>query len=529
MPRGLPRVFLSLMSLVVFLQLGGCACEAPGFSSRDASVEGADAGLEVDGGPEAPGDAGPGGPPVETGYRLNLTGMNLPALSYWDQSFVAADVVRESSITNASELDADGAPMGDFNLFFNGRSIAAGTYRLQFIGQADLSRGGFSGSIENVVYDPDTNRTTADVVLPNDNTGNSWIVFENTRRTPASTTADGVTRIHLWRPGYATDGSEVFTREFIEAMRMARVLRAMDTLEMNGNGTVHWSERTRPDHIGRTKEVGQSWEFLVQLANATERDLWVNVPVRVDDEYLTKLAQLIRYGSDGVEPYTSDVAAPVYPPLRSDLRLYVEYGNEVWNTAAPFHGYGWVKEMGNEARADPTHPIHACGSVADSEWAAFQRMVPYRSAQVSLEFRRVWGDAAMMTRVRPIFAAQAGNANSHLATALRWAECYYGFGKASTLWWGGGGAVYFDSATAATETVPATMAAYFEGLPGSKYTDRIKTDTVWVRAYGLHQVAYEGGPEPGIGAAEEISDTYNADPRMPVRMGVASEGSPRFA
>lgn len=521
----------ALALLVAPIHLGGCACEDPDPTSDDAAVARADGGPARDGdlgddGGDAREDAGPPGPPTESGFQLNVVGMNLPALSYWDLSFVAADVVRESAFRSLDwgdvpSADERGAPGEDFRLIFSSNTIGAGTYRLQFTGRADLSVGGFSGSIDDVTYDAASNRTTADVVLSGDHAGNAWITFSNTRRSPSSSAADGVTDVHLWRPGYPTDGSVIFTHEFIEAMRTARVLRAMDTLSTNTNGTATWSERTRPDHLGGTGTSGQSWEFLVQLANATERDLWINVPARVDDEYLTKLAQLIRYGSDGVEPYTSDVASPVYPPLRSDLRLYVEYGNEVWNFGGGFYDFGWVKEMSDAARADPEHPIHACGSVADEEWGAFQRMIAYRSAEVSRTFRRVWGDEAMMTRVRPILAAQAGNANGYLATGLQWAECEGGLGSATSLWWGGGGAVYFGSTTDATDTDPTTMAAYFEGLPSSDYADRIRTDTVWLRAYGLHQVAYEGGPEPGIGAAAEISDAYNADPRMPERMGVA--------
>src|SRR5690606_680650 len=184
----------------------------------------------------------------------------------------------------------------DFRLIFNSATIGAGTYKLGYSGQAQLTLGGVTGgSVQNQRYDAATNRSTADIVLPQDTTGNTWITFENTRRSAASSTADGVTHIQMWRPGYPTDGSVVFTSEFIEAMRKVQILRAMDTTSTNTNPTARWSERTRPSFIGMTEDKGQSWEMLAQLANATGRDLWINVPVKADDDFILKMAQLFRY------------------------------------------------------------------------------------------------------------------------------------------------------------------------------------------------------------------------------------------
>ncbi|MEI9984560.1 MAG: hypothetical protein WDN69_15960 [Aliidongia sp.] len=42
--------------------------------------------------------------------------------------------------------------------------------------------------------------------------------------------------------------------------------------------------------------------------------------VFASDDYVTKLAQLLAYGSDGVNPYTSPQADPVYPPLTPTSR-----------------------------------------------------------------------------------------------------------------------------------------------------------------------------------------------------------------
>lgn len=470
--------------------------------------------------PSSPQDAG-----KQDTHAVEI-GMNLPELSYWDESYAMADVVRHSRLTNATAKDTNGAPMSDFNLFFNSRRIGAGTYKLIFTGRADLRIDARpSGRIENQKYDAVKNRTTADVVLPDDADGNTWIAFKNTRRATSSTTADGVTQVQMWRPGYSTDGSVTFTKEFLGAMRKVSVLRAMDMTATNRNPQQKWSDRTPPSFIGMTEERGQSWELLIALANAAGRDLWINVPVKADDDYIRKLAQLFRYGSDGEQPYTKVQSNPVYPPLRSDLKLYVEYGNEIWNTSRGFWGYRWAGELAAAAVEVPNHPINNDGTKSNqlSRWTA------YRAATISETFRSIWGDAAMMTQVRPMFATQAGNANSFLRNGMMWAESYYG--NVSRLWWGGGGASYYGHVITSGELDEKTMLPYFVANPSDaeemKVRKRIQVDTVWLRGYGLRNVAYEGGPQPGgseLGGSTspaDISNTYNNDPRMANVMAAA--------
>lgn len=450
-------------------------------------------------------------------------GMNLPQLSYWDRSFAMADVVRQSQFRGSDwsedvNADATGAPGQDFKLIFNSRMIGAGTYKLVFTGKADVTLGGMTGSVQNKKYDAAANRTTADVVLPVSNTGNTWLTFSNTRRTASSIKSDGVTQVQMWRPGYPTDGSVTFTKEFLNAMRKVQVLRAMDMTATNDNANEKWADRTLPNFIGMTKSRGQSWELLIALANAAERDLWINVPVKADDDYIRKLAQLFRYGSDGVQPYTSMQVKPTYAPLRSDLKLYVEYGNEIWNSSAGFYGFRWVKPLADAARTDLAHPINHNGAVTD-EWLGFRRYIAYRSAFISQKFRDIWGDVAMMTQVRPIFATQVGNANSYLREGLTWAEEYYG--DVSRLWWGAGGASYYGAIIDSTDLSESKKASYFSvGAYKETELQRIRTDSIWTKAFGLRNVAYEGGPAPGgselgsVSATETASTTYNNDPRM---------------
>lgn len=473
-------------------------------------------------------------------------GVGINQISYYDGSHAMADLVRHSQFRSNSwgdaVVDTDGAPTTDFLMIFSSRRMAAGTYHLSFRGQASVGASGSpeDGSnnrpyVQNLQYDPAANLTTAEVVIPTVVVDNAWISFSDTRRTAGSPTNTGLTELHLWRPGYATDGSALFTSEFIAAMQKFHVIRGMDFVSANSNPSVNWSDRTTMRHLGMVGSAGQPWELLVALANATGRDLWINVPVRASDDYLRKLAQLIRYGSDGVNPYTQVQANPVHPPLAGGLRVYVEYGNELWNSGPGFHGYGWALDLSAAVRGDTRHPIAYDGSLANDPYLALRRWIAYRSASISLAFRGVFGDTLMMRTVRPVLAGQVGDGNVFFSEALRWADGFYGQVRAtapinrtaraiSDLWWGGGGAAYYESDVAPSDTSETTMAAYFAGLPSAQFARDTATDAIWARGYGLKSVAYEGGPGPGgsptgaVGAPPQLSAIYNADPRMAGRM-----------
>lgn len=485
---------------------------------------------------------------IDADSETPYIGIGIGQLSYYDGAQAMVDLVYESEFRTADwgydvGADSNGAPTKDFQMIFCSKRLPSGTYKLVFTGQAVL---GISASaedpsgghayIQNQQYSATTNTTTADLVIPSVIYDNAWISFSNTRRTATSTFSDGVTQLHLWRPGYPVDGSAIFTREFIAVMQKFHIIRGMELVSANGNGTITWSQRPSMRHLAVPDNgKGQPWELLILLANTTNKDLWINVPTRADDDYLRKLAQLIRYGSDGINPYTSIQAHPIYPPLNPELRIYIEYGNELWNSGYGFQGFGWSLALADLARQNLNHPINYDNAASNDRYLAHRRWIAYRSSQISLMFRSVFGDVSMMSRVRPILASQVGDANIYLSEGLKWAEGFYGktrtaepfnpmVRKVSDIWWGGGGAAYYDSLTPPNDISEVTMTAYFQGLPNKQFAKDIATDAIWTRGYGLKSVAYEGGPGPGgsalgsVGGSRELSATYNADPRMKARM-----------
>lgn len=71
---------------------------------------------------------------------------------------------------------------------------------------------------------------------------------------------------------------------------------------------------------------GVPLELMLQLVNMLGADPWFNIPFAASDDYIAQFA------------------AAVYDGLRPDLRVYVEYGNELWHTGFP--GGRYAQAMG---------------------------------------------------------------------------------------------------------------------------------------------------------------------------------------
>ena len=80
------------------------------------------------------------------------------------------------------------------------------------------------------------------------------------------------------------------------------------------SGALTWDERRLPSYRTQVGPTGVSVEYLVQLANLTHDNLWVNMPVNADASYETGFAQYVEAHLD------------------PGLKVYVEYGIETWNS-----------------------------------------------------------------------------------------------------------------------------------------------------------------------------------------------------
>ncbi|MBY0577465.1 MAG: hypothetical protein K2P57_00295 [Burkholderiales bacterium] len=489
----------------------------------------------------------------------NLMGINIAAPLDWEGDRLYADLIRmsrdflyglnENSPNQVrAPLDADGWPMSDFSFYvWAGIGRMNGAYTLSFKGQAHV----YAQPLGNipVFYDPASNTSTGTFIYMNAAPGYLALRFSGTRRTSADVLGSGVTAIKLMRPlnpGFfqSYPPTTLFAVPPKVLISKFSVVRFMDFLATNWNAQTNWSDRALPSapSFNRTpvgygwQGLGGPWEHVIMLMNETGKDAWINIPVRATDAYIKNVALMFLYGSDGVNPYTSPQANPVYPPLNANLNVYVEYSNELWNWAfLQFNdncqaasdevvGTAGKSPLNWDGIWTPGTAYASWPKVSTMDWRLCNRHTAERSVQISNIFRSVFGDAAMQTRIRPVLMGQLGGASLFDETIMMLnyydnmagnpgvtahAPSYY--------FYGAGGSAYYNPA-ATVSTLDALFAD--PGMTPAGTALALKSDAVLVADMGLKRVAYEGGPslDKTGGPRDAISAQAVNDPRMTTAM-----------
>jgi hypothetical protein len=92
-------------------------------------------------------------------------------------------------------------------------------------------------------------------------------------------------------------------------------IRFMDLLDTNGSPVSAWNQATNPAQDTQAMPSGISIDLLTKIVKRAGTNAWVNVPHLATDDYVTQLATFLNAN---------------IPQKRT---IYVEYSNEVWNTA----------------------------------------------------------------------------------------------------------------------------------------------------------------------------------------------------
>lgn len=474
-------------------------------------------------------------------------GINLIGLNDSSTDFLFADAFKTWRLQAAPGqgvpgLDENGWPQGDFQaLLWDGTFLqqhTTGNYALRFTGKATLAASG--GTLSNQSYDANSNTTTATFTVSQDGQSPT-LTFTSTQRTSGSATNTGLTTIQLMRPsspGSSTSYSftTTFTDQVKNLISRFSAIRFMDYSATNSNGQVNWSDRRLPQenqegpaHNSNAygwEGLGGAWEYAIQLCNETHRDCYINIPEQATgssfgdtSSYIYKLAQLIAYGSDASgNVYTSTQSNPVHPPLNSNLHLYIEYSNELWNTfSGAFAQSGQNHDAAKAEVQAGGSPLNYDGSTGDWDWA--WRRVAKRIKETSEIFRAVFGDSAMMTQVRPLLEWQYGNGQGTTYQELSFLNNYYNNGTGNFVSnphpptyyvWGGGGATYSSVNNANGSTVDDI---YNSGLSTSDFTNAVVTDAHFAHGFGLRYVSYEGGFNIGGDNPTTLQSQANIDPR----------------
>ena len=188
--------------------------------------------------------------------------------------------------------------------------------------------------------------------------------------------ADYVRNIRVIMPGFeATYKTEPFHPVFLDRWKGVTCFRFMDWMHTNGSKIRTWVDRPKPD--GATySEKGVALEQMIDLCNRQQADAWFCMPHLADDDYIRRFAQQVK------------------EELDPQLKVFIEYSNEVWNSQFPQTRYSWekAKELG---LGDKERPWEGGGMYY---------------AQRSVEIFKIWedqfGDHKRLVRV---LAWQSGN------------------------------------------------------------------------------------------------------------------------
>ena len=410
-------------------------------------------------------------------------GAGLDSLRDWNLGNVFVDIAKQArtfqqpNIKNPPvAVDAVGWPLADFSTilqsgFDKTGHVYAGTYKLSFNGQAKLAGWNSPLKITNQAYNAATNTTTADLTLtpPEDGGWYFGLNFFETKRTADAALGSGITNLRVIRPGYAPDTTQVFTNEYLKHLEQFSVLRFMSFTNTNNNPVVNWADRSKTTDARQATNRGVAWEYVIELANITGKDVWVNVPGRASDDYVRNMAALFK------------------ERLAPGRVVYVEYANEVWN-------YQFDQAQFNLAQAKAevyggTSNLNNDNTMNTGLWA--YRRHARRTKEVGEIFADAFGPGSLNTRVRPVLGAQASNSDT-VRQPLPWLEKTYG--PPSNYLYAVAIAPYFgaDGRDAGPGVTPDDV---LDGMASSikKRNGRHPMYHGLAARYGLRSFAYEGG------------------------------------
>ncbi len=408
------------------------------------------------------------------------------------RGFIGYDQADPNNNNLSVAKDGNGWPLDDAMLvMFHGASRMNGTYRLYFTTQhssvdartVTVQYAWTTATASNQAYDAATNTVRYDVAVTGGN-NQLKLIFANT--------GGGVRNVKFMRPvslsgTVSYDTADTFTAPALDLCRKFSTLRFMQVGNaLSDNMVVEWADRTPPTYccqqsrgFGGGGSAGVAYEYMIDLCNKVDADLYVCVPFLASDEFIRSLAALIK---ERLEP---------------ERKVYTEYSNELWNSAA---GYDMHRNhdsaMAEVARGGS--PLNFDST--DNTWYWGWRRAGKRGLEISAIFRSVFGDAAMMSRVRPLLMTQIGNGQATLSQNVEMLLDYY------------------NNPARVSEPHPPNY--YFYGAGGTNYytfeSDATTLDAIWssgtmdtatfinthllpdiklCATFGLKRVSYEGGTE----------------------------------
>jgi len=396
-------------------------------------------------------------------------------------------------------LDGSGWPKGDFGVYVSEVAPPPGSYSVSGSSarRPTIALHLTPGSVGPLTWDARNRRFRVTLKVdpqgPPGLDGRLIITFRGT--------GGGVRNLKVVRPGHDAYRHPVFSNQYVAFLKAHRptVLRTMDLTATNNNTVSRWADRTLPGRWGMrtlsrrvstewapngevlTSERGMAWEYAIELCNRVGADCWINVPLHADDDYVRRLAALVK------------------ARLSSRLKVWVEYSNEVWND-----GFWQTSANRRLALSDLAAGRGRLAWDGDRDPVSLgDRRVAARAVSIGRTFRSVFGSSA--SRVRTVLAFQYANPD-RTRNQLEYVAAVHG--RPSSLLSAVAIAPYvnlgFDGNGESLDvpglTAEGVLSLLSDDVDGFAASPFMPTWRALSSRFSLPLVAYEGGP-----------DTFGAD------------------
>ncbi len=250
-------------------------------------------------------------------FRENVLHLPAPATVSYDANGWPTQLNgTQVGTTFLNEIPAGALPEGNYTVLYDGEGELAYRYDAKLL-QHQAGRDTISLTAGN------NGRLDASLVIVQSNPAN---YLRNIRILPSGgiCRANPLQRVSNAAACAADDylafvdyyATIVFNPDYLNFMKDFRALRFMPMSGITRNPIQHWSQRPRMEQAtwgGSYGARGAPLAIMVALANRLHKDVWFNMPHAANDDYVRQFATYVR---DNLDP---------------DLKIYLEYSNEVWN------------------------------------------------------------------------------------------------------------------------------------------------------------------------------------------------------
>lgn len=298
----------------------------------------------------------------------------------------------------------------------------------------------------------------------------------------------------------------VFHPTFLNRIQKYNGIRYMNWMSVTNSTLVDWEDRPMiskysyadDDDMSTDPSRGIPYEYMIALSNVLNADAWFNIPAQTNDEFSSQFAQMVKRD------------------LNTNLKVYIEYSNEVWNT---------------DYMADYNHVLslaNAPGSTIPSDDSDQIKIAKAYSERI-VDIANIWttefgSESNRLIRVLSGFAPL----RDYTDAALNWQDAYQSIDSLAISGYFGGELNDYESlyeSIIEEMTLDDVFNEIFNGGLGPESalgemdrTYRFNKDLA--NAYGLNLIAYEGGqdlkPSQFMGnlTVQELFSDANEDPRM---------------